>query len=458
MRRDVLLRLLFGALACLSLFLVNAEDPYRFFTWTVTYGTISPLGLPQQSSNFVNLSIGYSDQWAVPGPQLDCVTNDNVVVNVINKLDEPFLLTWNGIKQRKNSWQDGVLGTNCPIPPNSNFTFKWQAKDQIGSFFYFPSTAMHRAGPIPIPYPVPAGDFTLLVGDWYKAGHKAIRQSLDAGGALPLRDGILINGLPQGSVFTETKVNITSLTLDSIAGKTYKFRVSNVGLSTAFNFRIQARRRLLHRRLHPFTTSVLTATAVLRYSKSTAPGSILQARSFRWNLTANAARPNPQGSYRYGSITRTRSLVLANTASVVNGRQRYAVNGVFSVDNIPAAPPATAAAPIFSTSVLRFNLRDFVEVVFQNNENDLQSWHIDGTDFWVVAYGSGQWDPSLRGRYNLVDATTRHTFRDVEREVGMWARQYRQQLYIRVWTPEKSTNNEYDIPANALLCGRARRS
>lgn len=90
----------------------------------------------------------------------------------------------NGIKQRKNSWQDGVLGTNCPIPPNSNFTYKWQAKDQIGSFFYFPSTAMHRAaggfgglnvnqrGPIPIPYPVPAGDFTLLIGDWYKAGHK----------------------------------------------------------------------------------------------------------------------------------------------------------------------------------------------------------------------------------------------------------------------------------------------
>lgn len=27
---------------------VNGEDPYRFYTWTVTYGTISPLGVPQQ--------------------------------------------------------------------------------------------------------------------------------------------------------------------------------------------------------------------------------------------------------------------------------------------------------------------------------------------------------------------------------------------------------------------------
>lgn len=90
----------------------------------------------------------------------------------------------NGIQQRKNSWQDGVLGTNCPIPPKSNYTYKFQTKDQIGTFTYFPSTSMHRvaggfgglnvyARPrIPVPYPLPSGDFTLLVGDWYKTDHK----------------------------------------------------------------------------------------------------------------------------------------------------------------------------------------------------------------------------------------------------------------------------------------------
>lgn len=119
-----------------------------------------------------------------PGPRLDCVTNDNIIINVINKLDEPFLITWNGIKQRKNSWQDGVLGTNCPIPPGKNYTYKFQTKDQIGTFTYFPSTSIHRASggfgalnvyqrpQIPVPYDPPAGDYTLLVGDWYKAGHK----------------------------------------------------------------------------------------------------------------------------------------------------------------------------------------------------------------------------------------------------------------------------------------------
>lgn len=27
---------------------VNADDPYRFFTWNVTYGDIWPLGVKQQ--------------------------------------------------------------------------------------------------------------------------------------------------------------------------------------------------------------------------------------------------------------------------------------------------------------------------------------------------------------------------------------------------------------------------
>lgn len=106
-------------------------------------------------------------------------------------VDSTLTLWWenrNGIKQRKTVWQDGVLGTNCPIPPNSNWTYKFQVKDQIGTYSYFPSTLMHKAGGgfgglniasrsvISIPYPTPAEEFTLLIGDWYKAGHKVSMQ------------------------------------------------------------------------------------------------------------------------------------------------------------------------------------------------------------------------------------------------------------------------------------------
>jgi len=45
-----------------SVSLVQAEDAYKFFTWTVTYGNLSPLGSPQQVHNlsvFVGSEISF---------------------------------------------------------------------------------------------------------------------------------------------------------------------------------------------------------------------------------------------------------------------------------------------------------------------------------------------------------------------------------------------------------------
>ncbi|KAF8405124.1 hypothetical protein HHK36_010022 [Tetracentron sinense] len=530
----VLLHLICGVLACLSVSLVKAEDPYRYYTWTVTYGTITPLGVPQQ----VILINGQ-----FPGPRLDVVTNDNIILNLINKLDQPFLLTWNGIKQRKNSWQDGVLGTNCPIPPNSNYTYKFQTKDQIGTFMYFPSTLMHRAAGgfgglniyarprIPVPYPDPAGDFTLLIGDWYKINHKTLHQSLDLGSHLPFPDAVLINGQIHSSFSGDQ-------------GKTYMFRISNVGLLISFNFRIQGHKMKLVEvegshtvqnfydslDVHVgqsvavlvtldqppkdyyivastrFSRRVLTTTAVLHYDKSHNPvsgplpagptyqihWSMKQARTFRWNLTANAARPNPQGSFHYGKITPSRTIVLANSAPLINGKQRYAVNrvsyinadtplkladyfnipGIFSLNSIESLP--TDGPAFLATSVMAASLHEFIEIVFQNNEKTMQSWHVDGYDFWVIGYGRGEWAPANRKSYNLVDALTRHTAQVYPNSwttilvsldnqgmwnlrSAMWERQYLgQQFYLRVWTPDHSLYNEYDIPSNALICGKAK--
>ncbi|KAH7851461.1 hypothetical protein Vadar_011945 [Vaccinium darrowii] len=509
-------------------------DPYFYYTWTVTYGTASPLGVPQQ----VILVNGQ-----FPGPTLDAVTNDNLIINVINKLDDPFLLTWNGIKQRKNSWQDGVLGTNCPIPPNSNYTYKFQTKDQIGTYTYFPSTLMHKAAGgfgglnvyarsvIPVPYPKPAQDFTLLIGDWLKTSHKVLKQQyLDLGKSLPFPDGILINGQTQN-------------TFSGDQGKTYMFRISNVGLSTSLNFRIQGHKMKLVEvegsnvvqntydslDLHVgqsmsilvtldqppkdyyivastrFTKSILTATSVLHYtnSQSAVSGplpagptnevdwSIQQARSLRWNLTANAARPNPQGSFHYGKINTTKTFEFANSAPLINGKLRYAVNrvsyidsdtplkladyfnipGVFNMDSIQSVPSDGPAS--LATSVVPVSLHDFIEVVFQNNENAIQSWHLDGYDFWVVGYGSGQWTDASRKSYNLEDALTRHTAQVYPNSwtailvsldnqgmwnmrSAIWERRYLgQQFYLRVFNPIHSLANEYDIPSNVLLCGKA---
>ncbi|KAG2574865.1 hypothetical protein PVAP13_7KG392340 [Panicum virgatum] len=55
-----------------SLLAARAADPYRFYTWNVTFGDIYPLGVKQE---------GILINGQFPGPQIDAVTNDNINVN-----------------------------------------------------------------------------------------------------------------------------------------------------------------------------------------------------------------------------------------------------------------------------------------------------------------------------------------------------------------------------------------
>ncbi|XP_031262401.1 L-ascorbate oxidase homolog [Pistacia vera] len=528
------------SLVVLVLFLVlhgvNGDNPYRFITWKITYGDIYPLGVKQQ---------GILINGLFPGPHIDAITNDNLIISVYNYLREPFLISWNGLQQRRNSWQDGVYGTTCPIPPGKNFTYVLQAKDQIGSYFYFPSLGLHKAAgaygsiriwsrpKIPVPFPPPANDFIVLAGDWYKTNHYILRRYLDAGRKLPNPDGLLINGRGwNGNTFTVDP------------GRTYRFRISNVGIATSINFRIQGHKMKLvevegsHTLQNTyaaldihlgqsysvlvtadqpakdyyivvssrFTTPVLTTTSILHYSNSrigvSGPiprgpttqidWSLNQARSIRWNLTASGPRPNPQGSYHYGMIKISRTITLANSAPFINGKQRYAINsvsyispdtplkladyfkipGVFNLGSMPSSPYWGNA--YLQTAVMSANFREFVEIIFQNWEDTVQSYHIDGYSFFVVGMDGGQWTPASRTRYNLRDTVARCTTQVYPRSwtaiymaldnVGMWnirsenwSRQYLgQQFYLRVYSSANSWRDELPIPKNALLCGRAR--
>jgi hypothetical protein len=85
----------------------------------------------------------------------------------------------------------------------------------------------------------------------------------------------------------------------------------------------------------------------------------------------------------------------------------------------------------------------------------------------------GTWSKASRREYNLRDAISRSTTQVYPESwtavyvaldnVGMWnlrseywARQYLgQQFYLRVYSPTHSLRDEYLLPKNALLCGRA---
>ncbi|KAH7443154.1 hypothetical protein KP509_02G022600 [Ceratopteris richardii] len=325
-------------------------------------------------------------------------------------------------------------------------------------------------------------------------------------------------------------------------GKTYRLRICNVGISTSLNFRIASHKLTVvetegsHTKQNSyenldihvgqcysvlvtcnqpsadyymvastrFTTPVLNGIGVVHYSNSGTkvsgplpPGptveigySLNQFRTITWNLTANAARPNPQGSFHYGMINVTETAVLEGASTAINGKQRYAVNsisyvnpdtplkladyfnigGVFSM-NFPRNPSGGSA--FLGVFVLNTVYRGFLELVFQNDENIVQSWHIDGYTAFIVGANGGKWTSASRKEYNLLDAVARSTLQVYPQSwtavlmeldnVGMWnlrsqiwERQYLgEQLYFKVPNPDGSFRNEADIPPNALRCGRA---
>ncbi|XP_011621392.1 monocopper oxidase-like protein SKU5 [Amborella trichopoda] len=247
-------------LLCVSIFIfldgVSSID--IFLDWNVSSDlTIAPVGQKQ-------LVITINGMF--PGPLINCTTNDFIHVNIFNNLDEPFLMTWNGIQQRLNSWQDGVSGTNCPIQPGTNWTYAFQTKDQIGSFFYFPSTLFQKAaggfGPIRVnnrivinvPFDKPAEEFDVLIGDWYFYEYKNAREILSTGKYdMGLPQAILINGKAPYNNPWSKEHEIFTVT----QGQTYRFRISNVGLNMTLNFRIQNHKMKLVETEGSYTSQIM---------------------------------------------------------------------------------------------------------------------------------------------------------------------------------------------------------
>ncbi|KAL8166223.1 hypothetical protein V2J09_007722 [Rumex salicifolius] len=513
----------------------EVEDDYIHYNLDFTYGTLSPLGVPEQ----VILINGQ-----FPGPTINGETNNMMAINVFNKLDEPLLVHWKGIQLRRNSWEDGTAGTMCPIAPGTNYTYRFQLKDQIGTFTYFPTTNLQRGSGgyglfrvqtrevIPLPYEKPEDDFGVLIGDWYAKDHVALRKILDEGkDSLGKPDGILING-KRGVVGDENEQP--------------QYRICNVGMRNTLNFRIQNHTLKLVEiegshvvqnvyetlDIHlgqcfsvlvtadqnatdyymvvssRFTKYDLQTTAKIRYlggqgqaspalpeAPTTWAWSLNQFRTLRWNLTANAARPNPQGSYKYSKFEIERTIKLANTVGNANGKLRYAINGrshvdtdtplklaewygvadkVFQYNTIGDTPPPgidTLENVELGPIVIGAEHRMAVEIIFENHEVGVQYWHLDGYSFFVVAMEVGEWSPEKRKNYNMLDGVSRYSIQVYPKSwaaimltfdnAGMWNLRSEspektylgQQMYVSVNVSSNSVDDEHNMPDEQLVCG-----
>lgn len=167
------------------------------------------------------------------------------------------------------------------------------------------------------------------------------------------------------------------------------------------------------------------------------------------NTSAGAARQNPQGSFHYGSINITQTFVLKNEAPLpISGKRRRTINrisysppetplrladlhnltGVYTTD-FPAMP--SNGTPRIASSTLNASYKGFLEIVFQNNDTDVQTYHLDGYSFFVVGY--------VLNRYNFQFYPVLHISLNISKE-------YHHILNLRMdygnWTPDR--RNEYN--------------
>jgi iron transport multicopper oxidase len=122
----------------------------------------------------------------------------------------------------------------------------------------------------------------------------------------------------------------------------------------------------------------------------------------RQNTSASGARPNPQGSFHYGSINITDTYILKVTPPVkINGTTRATINGIsFRKPDVPfrladqknlrgiykldfPSKPMNRT-PVIDRSIINATYKGFIEIVMQNNDTTVQNFHLDGYSFFVV--------------------------------------------------------------------------
>ncbi|XP_065871943.1 monocopper oxidase-like protein SKU5 [Euphorbia lathyris] len=250
----------------------------------------------------------------------------------------------------------------------------------------------------------------------------------------------------------------------------------------------------------------LAAVGVLHYQDSTtnATGpiptgpdpfdmdfSLNQANSIRWNMSAGAARPNRQGSFNVTNVTLSQTFILKGSEAEINGQPFYTVNDVsyitgntplkladyfqnwtdvFQIDQF--SPNSSNGNPQHGVFVATALHKGWIQLVFKNDMDSFDSWHLDGFSFFLVGFGRGEWTPELNSTYNLYDPVVRSTVQVYPKgwtavyayldNPGMWNLRSQslknwylgEELYLRVYDPDPNPAKERYPPLNLLYCGK----
>ncbi|KAL6844646.1 hypothetical protein ACP4OV_025305 [Aristida adscensionis] len=409
------------------------------------------------------------------------------------------------------------------------------------------------------------GEHSVLLNDWW---HKSTYEQAAGLAAVPITwvgepQSLLINGVGKFANCTKssagtcnaTRPDWTTPVFAVVPGKTYRFRIASVTSLSALNFEIEGHPMTVVEAdghyVKPFvvknlniysgeTYSVLitadqdpnrnywlasnvvsrkpgtpTGTAVLSYyggrSSPRRPPPTAPPAGPAWNDTAYRLRQSvatvahPAHAAPPPPPRADRTILLLNTQNKIDGRIRWALNGVsFRLPHTPylvalkrgllgafsqAPPPETYdhrgydvyavqanATATVSDALYRLELGSVVDVVLQNanmlapNSSETHPWHLHGHDFWVLGHGVGRFDPAVHpAAFNLRDPIMKNTvavhpygwtaLRFRADNPGVWAFHCHIEAHFFMGMGivfEEGVDRVGDLPPSVMGCGATR--
>jgi len=207
-----------------------------------------------------------------PGPTLDVTDGDTVVVRVVNRLDHGLTIHWHGVRQLRSCWADGAgYVTECPIPPGGDHTYRFNLTGQVGTLWWHAHVTCLRAtinGAIVVrpkdgryPFPTPAGDVPVLIGEWWQLDLVELDRRMADGNFDDNPLSATING-KLGDLSNCSGVPEESFVLDVERGKSYLLRIVNTALFSEYYFKVAGHKFTVvgadANYLTPFETDMVT--------------------------------------------------------------------------------------------------------------------------------------------------------------------------------------------------------
>ncbi|KAH7179971.1 multicopper oxidase-domain-containing protein [Fusarium flagelliforme] len=241
---------------------VTSPPTTREHFWTITYSDLNPDGIFRPMLLINN---------QFPGPLVECNENDTLIIHVNNQASNATAIHFHGMFQNGTNNMDGTVGvTQCPIAPNSSFTYKFNVAGQFGTYWYHAHHSAQASDGLLGPMVVHsererqmdiASDRVVMVQDHY---HNLTSELLmeylapDQENNEPVPDNGLVNGrnIRDCADFEGWNCNPTNrglLNIDLEDGQRHRLRIINVGAFAEFQIQVDE---------HPFYVTEVDGTDV----------------------------------------------------------------------------------------------------------------------------------------------------------------------------------------------------